>query len=214
MRILLADDHPLFREGVKPVLLKLDTQVEIVEAVDYPGAFEAMRAVGEVDLALLDLNMPGMTGLDGIQQFRATFSDTPLIVLSAADRTEEIRQVLAAGAMGYISKASAPEVIVSAMRLVLAGGVYAPPELLAPRSQTSNSAPVPAAHHGHRTHGLTERQIEVLRLVAQGKSNRQIADALHLTEGTVKIHAAAIFRTLGVANRIEATLAAQRMGVA
>lgn len=213
MRILLADDHPLFREGVKPVLLKLDASVEIIEAVDYPGAFDAMRAAGEVDLALLDLNMPGMTSLEGIQKFRATFSDTPLIVLSAADRTEEIRKVLAAGAMGYISKASSPEVIISAMHLVLAGGVYAPPELLAPRSHAAVD-PAPIVNHGHRAHGLTDRQIEVLQLLAQGKSNRQIADDLHLTEGTVKIHAAAIFRTLGVANRIEATLAAQRMGVA
>jgi DNA-binding NarL/FixJ family response regulator len=212
MRILLADDHPLFREGVKPVLHKLDEGVEIVEAIDYPSAFEAMRTAGEIDLALLDLNMPGMASIEGIQKFRASFGDTPLIVLSAADRTEEIRQVLAAGAMGYISKASAPEVIVSAMRLVLAGGVYAPPDLLAPRGSAA-AEPAPAVNHGHRAHGLTERQIEVLRLVAQGKSNRQIADELHLTEGTVKIHAAAIFRTLGVSNRIEATLAAQRMGL-
>lgn len=218
MHILLADDHPLFREGVKPVLQKLDTALCLIEAVDYPSAFVAMRqASDEIDLALLDLNMPGSPGLEGIRHFRAEFPGTPLIVLSAADQPEEIRQVLAAGAMGYISKSSPSEVILSAMRLVLAGGVYAPLELV--NAQLAMSAPSPSSTAAlyaaaPRFSGLTERQFEVLILLCQGLSNRQIAEKLHVTEGTVKLHVAAVFRGMGVANRTEALLAAQKAGIA
>jgi DNA-binding NarL/FixJ family response regulator len=212
MQILLADDHPLFREGVKPVLLKLDGQVEILEAIDYPSAYAITAQHTEMDLALLDLNMPGGTGIEGITQFRSRFPHIPLIVLSAADRPDEVRQVLAAGAMGYISKASAPAVILSAMHLVLAGGVYAPPELLSAQSV----APIlhPVSPSGPRLASLTERQLEVLRLMGQGMSNRQIAEAFHLTEGTVKIHVTAVLRALDASNRTEAVLVAQKAGLA
>ncbi len=214
MQILLADDHPLFREGVKPVLQKLDAQVEILDAVDYPSAYAITAQHTDMDLALLDLNMPGGTGIDGITQFRRRFPDIPLIVLSAADRPDEVRQVLAAGAMGYISKASAPAVIVSAIHLVLAGGVYAPPDLLS----SSMAAPVipthPASPSGPRLSTLTGRQLEVLRLMGQGMSNRQIAETLHLTEGTVKIHVTAVLRALDASNRTEAVLVAQKAGLA
>lgn len=215
MQILLADDHPLFREGVKPVLQKLDAQVEILEAVDYPSAYAITADHNNMDLALLDLNMPGGTGIDGITQFRRRFPDIPLIVLSAADRPDEVRQVLAAGAMGYISKAAAPAVIVSAIHLVLAGGVYAPPELLSPRDMTAPSMQThPASPSGPRLSTLTERQLDVLRLMGQGMSNRQIAEGLHLTEGTVKIHVTAVLRALDASNRTEAVLVAQKAGLA
>lgn len=223
MLILLADDHPLFREGVKPVLLKLDAAVEVVEAIDYPSALSVAEARRELDLALLDLNMPGSTGINGVSAFRARFPEIPLVVLSAADKPDEIRLLLAAGAMGYISKASAPEVILSALRLVLAGGVYAPPQLL-----SQFSVPV-APSHGHGAHGvlngtvngngsrlsgLTERQLDVLRLMGQGMSNRQIAESINVTEGTVKIHVTAILRALAAGNRTEAVLVAQKSGLA
>ncbi len=214
MQILLADDHPLFREGVKPVLQKLNDHIEILEAVDYPSAYAITTQHSAIDLALLDLNMPGGTGIDGITQFRRRFPDIPLIVLSAADRPDEVRQVLAAGAMGYISKAAAPAVIVSAIHLVMAGGVYAPPDLLSPRMTTPALPTHPASPSGPRLSSLTERQLEVLRLMGQGMSNRQIAETLHLTEGTVKIHVTAVLRALDAGNRTEAVLVAQRAGLA
>lgn len=217
MLILLADDHPLFREGVKPVLNKLDPALRIIEAVDYPSAFAAMRAAqDEIELALLDLNMPGLSGVDGIRQFRAEFPDTPLIVLSAADCAEEVRQILTAGAMGYISKASSSEVILNAIRLVMVGGVYAPPELVSGHGGVTPVIPASArtTPEAARIGSLTERQIEVLSLLKRGLSNRQIADHLAVTEGTVKIHVAAIFRVMGVTNRTEAVLMAQKAGIA
>lgn len=208
MKILLADDHPLFREGVKPVLLKLDRRVTLIEAHDYPSAFAAMNRAREVDLALLDLYMPGMSGMEGVSRFRAAFPDIPVVVLSASEQVEDIKQLLAAGALGYITKASPSDVILSALQLVLAGGVYVPPGLLDP-AVPEDISPVQINHHA----ALTSRQLEVLREMAKGLSNRQIGEILQVTEGTVKIHVAAIFRLLKVNNRTEAVLVIQKMGL-
>ena len=205
MKMLLADDHPLFREGVKPVLHKLDPDLDLIEAIDYPSAFAAMHRAGEVDLALIDLHMPGMSGMDGVIRFRAAFPEIPLVVLSASELAEDIHRLLAAGALGYVTKSSPSEVILGALRLVLAGGVYIPPSVL---EQHSGGDPDPA-----RPGPLTARQVEVLRELAKGQSNKQIAKALAVTEGTVKIHLAAIFRILKVNNRTEAVLVAQKMGL-
>jgi len=203
--MLLADDHPLFREGVKPVLHKLDPDLDLIEAIDYPSAFAAMHRAGEVDLALIDLHMPGMSGMDGVIRFRAAFPEIPLVVLSASELAEDIHRLLAAGALGYVTKSSPSEVILGALRLVLAGGVYIPPSVL---DQHGGGDPDPA-----RPGPLTARQVEVLRELAKGQSNKQIAKALAVTEGTVKIHLAAIFRILKVNNRTEAVLVAQKMGL-
>jgi len=205
VKMLLADDHPLFREGVKPVLHKLDPDLDLIEAIDYPSAFAAMHRAGEVDLALIDLHMPGMSGMDGVIRFRAAFPEIPLVVLSASELAEDIHRLLAAGALGYVTKSSPSEVILGALRLVLAGGVYIPPSVL---EQHSGGDPDPA-----RPGPLTARQVEVLRELAKGQSNKQIAKALAVTEGTVKIHLAAIFRILKVNNRTEAVLVAQKMGL-
>jgi DNA-binding NarL/FixJ family response regulator len=209
LRILLADDHPLFREGVKPVLEKLDPEVEILEAVDYPSAFEAMHHAGELDMVLMDLYMPGMAGIEGVTRFRATFPDTPVVVLSASEQVEDIQRLLAAGALGYITKSSPSEVILGALRLVLSGGVYVPPNLL---EKPGGDLPPPPAL-ASRYPALSGRQIQVLRELAKGQSNKQIGDALDVTEGTVKLHMAAIFRILKVNNRTEAVLVAQKMGL-
>jgi DNA-binding NarL/FixJ family response regulator len=206
VKVLLADDHPLFREGVKPVLHKLDPDLEIIEAIDYPSAFAAMHQAGEVDLALIDLTMPGMSGVDGVIRFRAAFPGIPLVVLSASEQAEDIHRLLAAGALGYVTKASPSEVILGALRLVLAGGVYIPPSLL-------NQHNGGGEHDSSRPSPLTSRQVEVLRELVKGHSNKQIAKSLDVTEGTVKIHLAAIFRILKVNNRTEAVLVAQKMGL-
>ena len=211
MRILLADDHPLFREGVKPVLEKLDPDADVIEAVDFPSAFEAMRHGGEMDLALMDLYMPGMSGIDGVIRFRAMFPDIPLVILSASEPLDDMRKPLAAGALGYISKSSSSDMILGALRRVLAGGVYTPPSLL--DGDDDEAAAAAAAAVGKRYPALSGRQIEVLRHLAKGSSNRQIGEALDVTEGTIKLHVAAIFRILKVNNRTEAVLVAQKMGL-
>ncbi len=208
MKILLADDHPLFREGVKPLLLKLDRRVTLIEAVDYPSAFTAMHKAREVDLALLDLYMPGMSGLEGVIRFRAAFPDIPVVVLSASEQVEDIQKLLAAGALGYVTKSSPSEVIFSALQRVLAGGIYVPPSLI-----EHPAAEAPALPKKNHATALSVRQIQVLRELAKGLSNRQIGDILQVTEGTIKLHVAAVFRLLKVNNRTEAVLVAQKMGL-
>ncbi len=207
MKILLADDHPLFREGVKPVLLKLDRRVTLIEAHDYPSAFSAMHKAKEVDLALLDLYMPGMSGLDGVTRFRAAFPDIPVVVLSASEQVEDIQKLLAAGALGYITKASPSDVILEALQQVLAGGIYVPPSLI--ELPAEEEAPRPL----NNNQALTSRQLQVLREMAKGLSNRQIGEVLQVTEGTVKLHVTSIFRLLRVNNRTEAVLVIQKMGL-
>jgi DNA-binding NarL/FixJ family response regulator len=207
MRILLADDHPLFREGVKPVLEKLDPDVEILEAADFPSAFESMHLAGEVDLVLMDLSMPGMAGVEGVMRFRATFPEAPLVVLSASELVEDIHRLLAAGALGYITKSTPSDGILEALYRVLAGGVYVPPTLI---DSEEGAPPTPVSS---RYPALSHRQIQVLRELAKGQSNKQIGYALDVTEGTVKLHLAAIFRILKVNNRTEAVLVAQKMGL-
>jgi DNA-binding NarL/FixJ family response regulator len=209
MKILLADDHPLFREGVKPVLEKLDPDAEVIEAVDFPSAFEAMRCNGEVDLVLMDLYMPGMPGIDGVIRFRAMFPDTPLVVLSASEQLEDMQKPLAVGALGYITKSSPSDIILGALRQVLAGVVYTPPGLLDNDDPSRAAASAPSKRHP----ALSGRHIQVLRHLARGASNRQIGEALDVTEGTIKLHVAAIFRILKVNNRTEAVLVAQKMGL-
>jgi DNA-binding NarL/FixJ family response regulator len=208
MKILLADDHPLFREGVKPVLMKLDRRVTLIEAFDYPSAFAAMNKVHEVDLALLDLYMPGMSGQEGVARFRAAFPDIPLVVLSASEQVEDIRKLLAAGALGFITKSSPSEVILNALNQVLAGSIYVPPHLLERPHDTPPSPP-----RNHALNALTARQYEVLHQLVKGQSNRQIGEFLQVTEGTIKLHVAAIFRLLKVNNRTEAVLVIQKMGL-
>lgn len=208
MKILLADDHPLFREGVKPVLKKLESEVRVLEAIDFPSAFAAAHAHPDLDLVLLDLNMPGMAGVDGVVRFRATFPDMPVVVLSAAEEVEDIQRLLAEGALGYISKASPSDLILSALRLVLSGGVYVPTHLLS----TGVDSGMPESKN-LKQFGLTGRQMAVLRQLVKGLSNKQIAKELEVTEGTVKVHMASIFRMLNVNNRTEALLVAQKMGI-
>lgn len=209
MRILFADDHPLFREGVKPLLSKLSADVEILEAKDYPAAFEAARRHDDIDLALLDLCMPGMSGIEGVARFRASFPQLPVAVLSASEERSAMQRLLANGVLGYICKSSPSNVILGALKLMLAGGVYIPPNMLDNGQDNGHKGGAEAS----RNESLTRRQIEVLRELAKGLNNKQIANNLNVTEGTVKIHLATIFRVLNVNSRTEALLLAQKMGL-
>lgn len=208
MKTLLADDHPLMREGVRQLLARLEPDVEIIDAHDYPSLFAQTALNPDLDLALVDLNMPGFVGVQGIERFRDHFPDIPLVVLSASESPQDVRATLDAGALGYIPKAASSEVMLDALRHVLAGDVYVPAGLdEAPMLQAS-----PADFEALKQTGLTARQVEVAELLAQGCTNKAIASTLGLSEATVKVHIAAIFRALEVSNRTEAVLAIQRLG--
>lgn len=209
MKTLLADDHPLMREGVRQVLAQLEPGVEIIDAHDYPSLFAQTAAHADLDLALVDLNMPGFVGMQGIEQYRGRFPDIPLVVLSASESSHDIRGALQAGVLGYIPKAASTAVMLAALRQVLAGDIYVPACL---GDGHGGLHPVAAADFAMLPNsGLTARQLEVARLLAQGCANKAIAGMLSMSEATVKVHIAAIFRALGASNRTEAVLAIQRL---
>lgn len=210
MKILLADDHPLFREGVKHVLMLLGEEVEIVDAHDYPTLFAEAAANPDLDLVLADLYMPGMGGHEGIAEFRDQFPDTPLVIMTASESRADARRALASGALGYVLKSSPSQEMLDALIRVLDGGIYIPPLLEGDEQSDGPLSLMPLSSQGIR---LTHRQLEVFKLLLQGKTNKTIARELDLSEGTVKIHVAAIFKALGVSNRTEAAIAAQRFGL-
>ena len=201
MKILLADDHTLFREGMRHVLTLLADDVEIVEAGNCAQALEAVADNGDVTLVLLDLHMPGRDGFAALDTLSRRYPALPIVVLSGSEHHADMRRALDNGAMGFIPKSATAPVMLGALRLVLAGGVYVPPALLQPGT---NNAPALA---------LTPRQIEVLTRVIEGKPNKIIAAELDLTEATVKAHVTAVFKALDVTNRTQAARAAERLGL-
>lgn len=212
MKILIADDHELFREGLRHVLGQLEDNVEVIEAADFPQAFELAESHPDTDIVLLDLNMPGAQWDDGLARLRAILpSDVPVVVLSAADDRRSVLQAVEIGAAGFIPKTSSSRVMLSALKLVLSGGVYLPPALIersTPRGEGLSPAVVEQAMSI-----LTPRQREVLGLLGEGKSNKEIARILELAEGTVKLHVTAILKALNVNNRTRAVVAAAQMGL-
>jgi DNA-binding NarL/FixJ family response regulator len=213
MKILLIDDHALFREGLKFLLRSLDAALEVDEAGNCAKALE-YAATRSYDLVLLDLKMPGVEGLDALAALREAIPGIPLVVVSGEDNPGVVRAAIERGAMGFIPKSSTPEVLVQALRLVLAHGVYLPPTVLdAAAVTTPATAVVPQGAAGQPPLGLTARQVDVLRCVIQGKPNKIIARELDISEGTVKAHLSSVLRAFGVRNRTEAVYAAAKLGL-
>lgn len=216
MRVLIADDHRLIVEGVKSKLAELDTDMEFRVAMNVAELRDELEHQPMPDVAIVDLSMPGATGPDHIAAMLSLFPGLPVVVLSGAEDPVQMKALLDLGVRGYIPKAYSPDIMLSAVRLVLSGGVYVPPMLLSAAGSSSNHAgEAQGDNHGVALGGLrqllTERQIEVLRLLGEGKPNKLIARDLNISEGTVKIHLAAIFRALDVRNRVEAVVAARRL---
>jgi DNA-binding NarL/FixJ family response regulator len=200
MKILLADDHALFRAGLAHVLARLDEEVSVIEAGTFAQAREAAASRTDLDLALVDLYMPDSRGMADVAALIHSSPTLPVVVLSASERREDMQRALDAGALGFIPKAATPAVMLGALRLVLAGGVYVPPEMLRT-----------AAGDAEKAHGLTPRQLEILARVIQGMPNKAIARECAVSEATVKAHVRAVFRALGVANRTQAAVAAEAL---
>jgi two-component system nitrate/nitrite response regulator NarL len=214
VNILLVDDHALFRSGLKFLLQQLDTGLVLDEAGNCAQALER-AASRSYDLVLLDLNMPGVSHLDALAALREAVPDAPVVVLSGESDPNVVRAAIERGAMGFIPKSATPEVLIEALRLVLAHGVYLPLEVLvmsAPAVQPA--APVAGGGEAMAPQpGLTPRQLEVLRYVIQGKPNKVIARELNLSEGTVKTHLSSVLRAFGARNRTEAVYTAAKQGL-
>lgn len=219
MHILIADDHQLIVEGVKLKLTELGPDTEFTVALDVAELRRVIQHEPAPALALIDLTMPGAHGREHLLEVIAGLPGVPVIVLSGAESPALIRELLAMGVQGFIPKAYSAEVMLSAVRLVLSGGVYVPPMMLqkntvpaSTSTQTDDADDSLARLEERLRRLLTERQIDVLRLLSVGKPNKVIANDLGISEGTVKIHLAAIFRALNVRNRVEAVIASQRLG--
>ncbi len=200
IKILLADDHEVVREGLSAILKRRETFDVVAEVGDGAAAVEAWQRL-KPDIALLDLRMPKMEGIEAIRQIRALDANAKLIILTTYDGDEDIYQGLRAGAKGYLLKDTPREQIIDAIHAVVAGRTYIPSQVgekLASRIHTDT---------------LTERELQILREIAEGLSNKQIARKIFVSEGTVKFHSNSIYAKLGVASRTEAVKVAAARGL-
>jgi DNA-binding NarL/FixJ family response regulator len=202
MKIIVADDHALFREGIRHLLMRLGDDVSVLEADCHDAALHLLKNNPDANLALIDLHMPGKEDMSGLSELLDHSQTIPVVVLSGSEELDTIHRVIEAGAMGFIPKHEHAEVILSALHLVLSGGVYVPPLYL---SYTKADRQI--------QNRLTPRQIEVLQQLCKGLSNKEIGRLMNLSEATIKCHISAIFRELNVDNRIQAATAAKNLGL-
>ena len=210
MKVLIVDDHTLVRHGIALSVKESFTDAEVREAGTADEAIELMKA-DAAEVALVDVRMPDRDGLDLLRELKANWPKTPVIMLSTFDHAQYVKQALADGADGYMLKDSSPEDLDQAIRVAMAGGgnvlsARAIRSLFESSSDTDKDQPI-------RPESLTQRETDILALLSEGRSNREIARALFLSEKTVKAHLAAVFRKLGVANRTQAAMAAVSMGL-
>jgi len=200
LRMLVVEDHALVREAMAQTLARLDATIACVEASDAETALRRLEE-GGFDLAIVDLMLPDMNGFALLGVMAKRFPDVPAIVVSAMDDDASVRRAIKGGASGFVSKTRSGEELLRAVRVVLDGGVHTP------------DAPAPARRGGggvSEQYGLTPAQTRVVEFLAQGRTNREIADALGLSEATVKVHMSAIFRALGVSSRAQALVVISR----
>jgi two-component system, NarL family, nitrate/nitrite response regulator NarL len=198
MKILVCDDHALFREGLELVLGQLDPAAELESVGDAETALARVAEGDKPDLVLLDLQLPGMDGLTALAALRRDHPDVPVVVISGSENPARARSALERGASGFIPKSSRGTVLLSALRLVLSGGIYVPPLVMAGAARAA---------------ALTDRQQEVLRLLARGLTNRDIAEVLKISETTVKSHVKNLYEALDVTNRTEAAMRMRELGL-
>ena len=215
MKILVIDDHVLIREALRGVLRELKGEAAVIlEASDSRQAMRHIEQNPDVELVLLDLGLPDRDGLEMLSELGKRYPTTSVVVLSAKQDRDTVMEALDLGALGFIPKSGQREVMLSAFNLIFSGGVYIPPEILNRREPATAPRAAPAlSKAGAADLGLTERQMEVLALMMQGKSNKAISRVLNLAEPTVKIHVSAILKALKVANRTEAVIAATALGL-
>lgn len=220
MRVLIADDHELFLKGLEFILSDFDDDMSFISARSYTDIRKILEKDKKFDLVLTDLAMPGGNWLEEIDYIHKALPDTPIIILSAVFDKEIVQKTIENGVSGYIPKTSSNEIILGAIHLVKSGGVYIPPELLnATGSQELNELKTINTDNGGKEENqnnsnlFTPRQIDVLKRLAKGESNKMIAYELGLSEGTVKLHVTAILKILKVYNRTGAVIEAAKRGI-
>jgi DNA-binding NarL/FixJ family response regulator len=218
MKILLVDDHSLITDALRLLIGDLEPGADIYTAADAPGAERLVEQHPDADLMLLDLGLPGATGTSLLESLVARAPDLKILVLSGVQDQRSVMRVLQLGASGFLPKSMASDTLSSAIKFVLSGGVYIPADLLDDTTRGAQMLGLPERGRdmlGQPTSSriqLTERQEQVLQLLARGAPIKIICRELGLSEGTVKTHVTAIYRAFGASNRTEALLAARRHG--
>jgi len=207
-QILIADDHPLFREAIARVIDDGFPGSTLLEASGLDGAIEIIDQNDDIDLVLLDLNMPGMQGLGGLVQLRNQFPGVPAVIVSAEEDKKVILQTVTYGAVGFITKSTPRKQMISALEQILSGSIYLPSDII-----RSGGGSVQARHQEpgllpELLESLTRKQLQVFERMTRGESNKMIAYELSIAESTVKAHVSAILRKLGATNRVQAILSA------
>jgi DNA-binding NarL/FixJ family response regulator len=205
-RLVIADDHPLFRGALRQAILGLFVDADIAEAGSFDEVSGLIERSGDVDLVLLDLTMPGVRGLSGLLYLRAQYPSVPVVVVSASDDPTVIRRCTEFGASGFIPKTLGVDKIRAAIAQVLSGEVFIPPGI-----EVAGDADAEMAHLISRLASLTPQQVRVLMMLSEGLPNKQIAAALGVSAATVKTHVSAILQKLGVESRTQAVIAAAKI---
>jgi len=214
LKLLVVEDHALVREGLVRLLDQVDEAAAVTGKEDFESALALLDAEEDFDLILLDLALPGIDGFSGLDILRKRFPSIPVVVVSAFDDIPTVTRVMNLGASGFIPKAFSGEALLAAVRDVLDGNIFRPgAQTNGARLDSLPTVPPSKVSVRPEEIGLTERQSQVLALMGRGLSNRDIAEQLELSEGTVKIHATAVFKTLGVTSRTQALLAVARYGI-
>lgn len=213
MKTLVVDDHALIREALRGVLGELNEDAVIIEAPDSRRAMQCIEENPDVELILLDLYLPDRGGFEVLAELRERYPAISVVVLSVSTDRDDITRALDLGALGFIPKSAQREVMLSAFKLIFSGGVYVPPEVFGRTPSTPAAPPRTGLPPSAAELGLTRRQMDVLRLMMQGKSNKAICRVLDLAEPTVKNHVTAILKAFKVSNRTEAVIAAGARGL-
>jgi DNA-binding NarL/FixJ family response regulator len=213
MKVLIIDDHALIREALHAVLKQLKPEAVIFESSSSRQAMHVIEQHPDVSLILLDINLPDRDGLSVLAELRERYATIAIVVLSGTDDQDTVKHAFRLGALGFIPKTTEREVMLNAIQLVLSGGIYIPSEILdAEKTIPPRPANKAAAPRFSGALGLTDRQIEVLALLMEGKNNKVIAKTLKMAVPTVKNHITAILKTLNVTSRTEAVIKLGQMG--
>ncbi|MGE5505108.1 MAG: response regulator [Actinomycetota bacterium] len=216
MQILVADDHKLVRDGLRPFLQELDPGVEVLDASTLDEAVDAAAKANNLGLVLLDLMMPGMDGLKGLDTLRAKLPDVPIVIVSGYSSRDHVVAAVQAGAAGFIPKTVSGTAMVNALRLVLSGEKYLPSSTFFddPNAQSMSMGMGAIKPQGVPPpfDRLSKREAEILGLLVEGRTNKEIAIALDLQEITIKVHLRNVYRKIGAANRAQAVRIAMQSG--
>jgi DNA-binding NarL/FixJ family response regulator len=204
-KFLIVEDHPLFREALESAICLTNPEAVILQATSINGAIDVLSSAGQIDLVLLDLSMPGTTGLSGVMRVRKAFPKTPIVIVSAHEDLQIVQSALALGVSGYVPKSTSRRELANAVSEVLRGEIYLPGQFRDAAARMRR----PGGDHSDllkRLHDLTPQQLRVLEMLRKGLQNKQIAYELGISETTVKVHVSDILRKLNVFSRTKAII--------